>query len=158
MALSRLLQRNHIFIMDGEAQRHVRLTPPYLISCCNQLVVTTDDSNGYAMPIEVVKGDPTGTTLTTRFNSDFNTSLQNDVTDPNSLVTTVYSRDARSAQHRSIDLPTTAEATTSYNDSTLSVTGSKVYDDDGTQKTVRGCSLYCLRRLPFSFRRMSLGA
>jgi len=28
MTESRLQQRDHIFIMDGEAQRHVRLTPP----------------------------------------------------------------------------------------------------------------------------------
>jgi hypothetical protein len=28
------------------------------LSCCNQQSVITDDANGYAMPIEVVKGDP----------------------------------------------------------------------------------------------------
>jgi RHS repeat-associated protein len=104
------------------------------LSCCSEQVTITDDPNGYAIPIEVTKG-ASGTTLTTLFDSDFNTSMQNAVTNPNGLDVTVDSRDAalRSTQ---ITLPTTAVATASYNDSTMSVSGSKTYNDGGTQKTV----------------------
>jgi RHS repeat-associated protein len=105
------------------------------LSCCNQQAVITDDANGYAMPIEVIKGDPSGTTLTTSYNPDFNTSLQKDVTDPNSLQTTVASRDA-ALRPTEIDSPTGAKATASYNDSAMSVSGSKIYDDNGTEKTI----------------------
>jgi RHS repeat-associated protein len=111
------------------------------LSCCNQQVTTTDDANGYAMPTEVVKGDPGGTTLTTRYNSDFNTSLQDDVTDPNNLQVAVSSRDA-ALRPTQIDSPTGAMTTASYNDSAMSVTGNKVYDDNGTQKTVTKTTEY----------------
>ncbi|MEK6299507.1 MAG: RHS repeat-associated core domain-containing protein [Acidobacteriota bacterium] len=105
------------------------------LSCCNQQTINTDDANGFAMPVTIVKGDPSGTTLTTQYTSDFNSSLQLDVMDPSSLQTTVYSRDA-ALRPTQINLPTGAMATASYNDSTMSVSGSKIYDDGGTQKTV----------------------
>jgi RHS repeat-associated protein len=105
------------------------------LSCCNQQAVITDDANGFAMPIEVAKGDPSGTTLTTLYTPDFNTSLQKDVTDPNSLQTTVASRDA-ALRPTEIDSPTGAKATASYDDSAMSVSGNKIYDDNGTERTV----------------------
>ena len=105
------------------------------VSCCNQQVMNTDDANGYAMSVTVVKGDPSGTTLTTTYDSDFNTSLENSVMDPNSQMTAVVSRDA-ALRETEIHLPAGAALLASYNDSTLSVTESKDYDDGGTQKMV----------------------
>jgi RHS repeat-associated protein len=105
------------------------------LSCCNQGAMNTDDTNGYLMPVTVVKGDQSGVTLTTMYESDFNTSLQMGVMDPNGRTTTVYSRDA-ALRPTQIDLPTGATQTASYNDSTQSSSRSKSYDDDGTTKTV----------------------
>ena len=112
------------------------------LSCCNQQTINTDDANGFAMPVSIVKGDPSaGTTLTTEFTADFNTSLQMDVTDPNSLQVTVASRDA-SLRPTQIDYPTGAAMTASFNNSTMSASASRVYDDNGTQKTVTETTEY----------------
>jgi RHS repeat-associated protein len=110
------------------------------LTCCNVQTVTTDESNGFGIITEVKKGDPSGTTLTTQYESDFNTSLQKRVTNPNGLVTEVTSRDA-ALRPTTVTLPALSGTiaptrTASYNDSTLTVSKSLNYTDDGTSKTV----------------------
>jgi hypothetical protein len=58
------------------------------LSCCNQQSMTTTDTNGYAMPDSVTKGDPSqGGALTSTFGHDYNTSARKSATDPNSRET-----------------------------------------------------------------------
>jgi RHS repeat-associated protein len=115
------------------------------LSCCNQQATVTNDTNGFAMPTSVVKGDPLGTTLTTQYDSDFNTSLKKHTIDPNSLQTTVSSRDS-ALRPTQVDLPIGSSplpnVTATYNDSTMSVSNSKVYDDGGTTKTITETTEY----------------
>src|SRR5262249_23885515 len=105
------------------------------LTCCNVQTVSTNSGNGYSMPTSVVKGDPSGPTLTTQFSSDFNTSVRNSTTDPNNLTTTVTARDA-ALRPTTITLPSSATRTAAYNDATQTVTQSTNYTDDGSSKTV----------------------
>ncbi|MEN3334929.1 MAG: hypothetical protein V7641_4294 [Blastocatellia bacterium] len=106
------------------------------LSCCNQQVINRDSTTGFAMPLTVVRGGSTGTTLTTGYDHDFNTAVQKSEEDmDNSLTATVSSRDA-ALRPTQIDLPSGATETASYSDSTLSATGSKTYNDGGTSITV----------------------
>ena len=110
------------------------------LSCCNQQTINTDDTNGYLMPVTVVKGDPTGPELTTTYGSDFNTSLGKSAMDPNNQTTTVSARDS-ALRVTQTDLPTGATRTASYNDSTLLVSASVTYDDGGTTKVFTGTTV-----------------
>ncbi|MEK6303815.1 MAG: RHS repeat-associated core domain-containing protein [Acidobacteriota bacterium] len=105
------------------------------LSCCSEQTMNTDDTNGFLVPVTIVRGDPPGTTLTTTYGSDFNTSLQMSVMDPNSQTTTISARDA-ALRPTQTDLPTGVTMTASYNESTLSVSASATYDDGGTTKTL----------------------
>jgi hypothetical protein len=101
------------------------------LSCCNQQVINRDSTTGYAMPVSVARGS-SGTTLATGYVHDFNTSARDGEEDmDNSLTATVYSRDA-AVRPTQINLPSGANETASYNDSTLSVSVSQTYDDGGT--------------------------
>lgn len=105
------------------------------LSCCNQQVVNTDSTNGYLMPVTVVKGGLSGTTLTTTYDYDFNTSLPKSMVIPTGQTTAIVSRDA-ALRPTQTDLPTGATSTVSHNDSTLTMSASIIYDDGGTTKTV----------------------
>ena len=65
---------------------------------------------------------------------DFNTSFTTSTADPNGLTTTTTPDAALRPVF--VGLPTGATSSVSYNDAALSVSGSKVYDDNGTQKTI----------------------
>lgn len=111
------------------------------LSCCDQQAVNTDETNGYFMPVTVVRGNPSGITLTTEYGHDFNTSLEGSVMDSNSQQISVASRDA-ALRATQIDLPTGAIRTSSYSDGTQSVSHSVTYDDGGTQRTVTQTTVY----------------
>ncbi|HKQ03824.1 MAG TPA: RHS repeat-associated core domain-containing protein [Blastocatellia bacterium] len=105
------------------------------LSCCNEQTETATQNTFWSKPEQVTKGAAGGPQLTVSAQYDFNTGVTKYTTDPNSLQTTVTTRDA-ALRPILVTTPTTAVSNVSYNDGTLSVTGSKVYDDNGTQKTV----------------------
>jgi RHS repeat-associated protein len=111
------------------------------LSCCNQQVMNTDSTNGYLMPVTIVKGVPSGPTVTMTYDSDFNTSLQKSKMDTNSQTTTIVSRDA-ALRPTQTDLPTGETRTSSYNDSSQTVSRSITYDDGGTSKTITETLIY----------------
>jgi len=105
------------------------------LSCCNEQTQTATQTYYWSLSEYITKGAAGGMQLTTSRTYDFNTGVTNHTTDPNNLTTTVTTRDA--AQRPTlVTTPSLATSGVTYNDSTLSVTGSKSYDDNGTQKTI----------------------
>ena len=111
------------------------------LTCCNEQTTTFTDTNGYALAETLTKGASGGPQVTTSATYDFNTSTTSTGTDPNSLVTTVNTRDA-ALRPTLITYPTGATASATYNDSTPSESRSVSYDDSGTQKTVTSSTVY----------------
>lgn len=105
------------------------------LSCCNEQTATATQNTYWTKPEQVTKGTAGGPQLTVSMDYDFNTGLTKSTTDANNQQTTVTTRDA-ALRPTVVTTPTTATGQVTYNDAGLSVTGSKVYDDNGTQKTV----------------------
>jgi RHS repeat-associated protein len=105
------------------------------LSCCNEETLTATQTSYWAAPEQVTKGTTGGTQLTYSRQYDFNTLATKTSTDANNLTTTVNSYDA-ALRPSQVTMPSGATVSASYSDGTLSVSGSKSYNDGGTQKTV----------------------
>ncbi|HXG94412.1 MAG TPA: hypothetical protein VNN73_18855, partial [Blastocatellia bacterium] len=111
------------------------------LACCNMQTTTFADTNAYALAESVTKGQSGGAQVTTSATYDFNTSATQTTTDPNSLVTTVNSRD-NLLRPTLITYPTGATSSFSYDDNTPSVGTTISYTDDGSAKSVSTTTVY----------------
>jgi RHS repeat-associated protein len=104
------------------------------LACCNEQTQTATQTYYWAMPEQTTKGAAGGAQLTFGKGYDFNTSFSTNTADPNGFTTTTTPDAA--LRPTLVAMPTGATSSVTYNDGTLSVTGSKIYDDNGTQKTI----------------------
>jgi RHS repeat-associated protein len=104
------------------------------LACCNEQTQTATQTYYWSLPEYITKGTAGGAQLTMGKVYDFNTGLTETTTDPNGLTTTTAPDAA--LRPTLVTTPTGATSSVSYNDATLSVTGSKIYDDNGTQRNV----------------------
>ncbi|HXU36726.1 MAG TPA: hypothetical protein VN937_10210 [Blastocatellia bacterium] len=104
------------------------------LACCNEQTLTATQSFYWAMPEYITKGAAGGAQVTTGRGYDFNTSFTTSSVDPNGFTTTTTPDAALRPTYMA--MPTGATSSVSYNDAALSVSGSKIYDDNGTQKTI----------------------
>ena len=104
------------------------------LACCNEQTETATQTYYWALPEYITKGAAGGAQVTTGRGYDFNTSFARSTVDPNGFTTSTTPDAA--LRPATVSMPTGATSTVSYNDGALSVSGSKVYDDNGTQKTI----------------------
>ncbi|MBI3651315.1 MAG: RHS repeat protein [Acidobacteria bacterium] len=104
------------------------------VSCCNLKTFVIPESNGYAMPQEVMSGDASGVHLTETTDTDFNTGVIWRQTDARGKQVT-YDYDA-ALRMRQMNLFTGATASAAFNDSSLSVSSTVTYTEDGTTKNL----------------------
>jgi len=104
------------------------------LACCNEQTETATQTYYWAMPEQITKGAVGGPQLTTGKGYDFNTGVNNTNTDPNGL-TTITALDA-ALRPSLVTMPTGATNSQVYYDNLLSITASKIYDDNGIQKTI----------------------
>ncbi|MBI3650389.1 MAG: RHS repeat protein, partial [Acidobacteria bacterium] len=109
------------------------------LSCCNEIVLAMNQTNGYAVPVEEIRGSGS-TTLTSSTATDFNTGLVVSQIDPQGKTTT-YAYDAAER----VDLvtaPTGATQNSNYNDSAMTTTQSVTYTENGSTNTVSATNMY----------------
>jgi RHS repeat-associated protein len=104
------------------------------LACCNEQTQTATQTYYWAEPEQITKGAAGGAQLTMTKAYDFNTGLTESATDPNGLTTT--STPDGALRPAAVTTPTGATSSVTYNDATLSVSESKIYDDNGTQRTI----------------------
>jgi RHS repeat-associated protein len=110
------------------------------VPCCNLNTYTFTVSTYWSIPDQTIKGDPNGVHLTKLLTHDFNTSLTTQETDANNLSTS-FSYD-NSGRVTAVAAPTSATATTTYNDGTMSPSSSTSYTSSGSQITVTSSYTY----------------
>jgi len=110
------------------------------LSCCNEETITPTETDCWALPATVTKGAAGGPQITVTSQFDFNTSAIKFSHDPNNLETE-YGYDA-AMRTTSIEAPTGAISTSSYNDGQLSASRTVTYIDGGTQKQVTRSTVY----------------
>jgi YD repeat-containing protein len=104
------------------------------LACCNEQTQTATQTFYWALPEYITKGASAGVQLTTSRAYDFNTGLAMSTTDPNGLTTTTTPDAA--LRPATVTTPTGAISSTTFNDGTLSVSGGKSYDDNGTPRNI----------------------
>ncbi len=109
------------------------------LSCCNEQTINDTQNNLWALPESVTKGVSGGPQLTTAVQYDFNTSRPTTTVDPQGLTTTltydVAGRVSTAPVSDGIG-NTLPSPSVSYGDSSLTITRSYTYDDNGTSKTL----------------------
>jgi YD repeat-containing protein len=104
------------------------------VTCCNEQTQNATQTYYWAMPEQITKGAAGGAQLTTAKSYDFNTGVTETATDQNGLTTTSVPDTA--LRPATVTAATGATSSTTYNDATLNVSNSKIYNDNGTQKTI----------------------
>ena len=104
------------------------------LACCNEQTQTATQTFYWALPEYITKGAAGGTQLTTGKAYDFNTGFATSTTDPNGLATSTEPDAA--LRLATVTTPTGAISSTTNNDGTLSVSGNKSYDDNGTTRNI----------------------
>jgi RHS repeat-associated protein len=103
------------------------------VSCCNEIALAHTDDEYWSKPENVTRGNGSAF-LTSTSDYDFNTSLTNSQTDPNSL-TSNYSYDS-ALRAINVSHPGVTTPTATYGDNDLSVQTYLSYIEGGVPKTI----------------------
>jgi RHS repeat-associated protein len=101
------------------------------VSCCDEKSFACTEATLWAQPSQVTNGSGAGA-LTSAVNRDFNTSVPNTVSDPNSLSGS-YTYDP-ALRITAAALPAGGSSTASYNDATLTATMTRAGGGTSTEK------------------------